>query len=160
MIDVLDEYIKFLESFKSLNEMAYGANQPASHSKIINTIDKHWYAAIYYTGSKPGFRLIEPYVYGSGFVSPKSGKISNKDKYYLRCYVILDTQKDPLVKKQFKKEKGMKRKSVSKSGGTLGWRLMRVDLIKSWQPIQKKISSKRPYYNPNDKMINDIDISF
>ena len=159
-ISVLNEYIKFLESFKSLNEMAYGANQPTSHSKIINTINNHWYAAIYYTGSKPGFRLIEPYVYGSGFVSPKSGLVSHEDKYYLRCYVILNTQKDPLVKKQFKKEKGMKRKSVSKSMNELGWRLMRVDLIKSWQPIRKKIVSTRPYYNANDKMIGDIDVAF
>ena len=64
------------------------------------------------------------------------------------------------VMKQFKKEKGMRRKSASKSGAKLGWRLMRVDLIKSWQPIRKKIVSTRPYYNANDKMIGDIDVAF
>jgi len=159
-ISVLNEYVNFLETFRRLNEMAYGANQPASHNKIVNTIDNHWYAAIYYTGSKPGFRLLEPYVYGSGFVGPKSGIVTHEDKFYLRCYVILDTQKDPLVKKQFKKQKGMRRKSVSQSGAKLGWRLMRVDLIKSWQPIRKKIQSTRPYYNANDKMIDSIISSF
>lgn len=157
---VIEEYIKFLESFKNLNEMSYGANQPATHSKIINTIENHWYAAIYYNGSKEGFRLVEPYVYGKGFVSPRTGKLSHENDYYLRCYVILDTQKDPDVKKQFKREKGMRRKSVSKSGGKLGWRLMRTDMIKSWQPIRKKITAERPFYNPEDKMINNIEVSF
>lgn len=162
-IAVIDEYIKFLHTFKNLNEMPYATNTPPSHDKIIKTIENHWYAGIYYTGAQEdsleGFRLIEPYVYGSGFVSPKTGLVSHEDKYYLRCYVILDTKKDPDVMKQFGK-KGSARKSASKSQGKLGWRLMRVDAIKTFHPIRKKITHTRPYYNANDKMIDSIDVSY
>jgi hypothetical protein len=134
----------------------YSSASAPSLNKIKSTIDNNWYAAIYYDGPKPGFRLIEPHVLGQGYISSKTGELLYANRYYVRAYVILDTQQDLYTKLKFKQDRGMRRKSVSLSGKKLGWRLMRVDRITKWQPIRKVIKKNRIYYNPKDKMLNKI----
>lgn len=128
-------------------------------SEIKNAIEDRHYVGIYYEEPDPdqegkvlaGFRLIEPYVYGKGY--KYNSKVSNKDRQYLRAYVIRDSKVDPQTKKL---KNFTRRKSVSKSERKPYWRLFRIDRIQTWQTIPRKIRAYREDYNPNDKMISRI----
>jgi len=95
----------------------------------------------------PGFRLIEPYCFGYGYVS-KAGVV-HRDRAYLRAYVIMDTKKDD-------REYSIKRKSKSKSRRVPHWRLFRLDRIETWHNTRKRFHKPRDDYNPYDKGIHDI----
>jgi hypothetical protein len=79
-------------------------------------------------------------------------KVSNTDVMYLRAYVILDTSKDKVVKVQFKS----KRKSASKTGKKVGWRIFKINLIKDCQNLGKVFSTYREGYNPKDTNFVEI----
>lgn len=123
--------------------------------EISRAIINRKFVGIYYEDETDevlnGFRLIEPYVFGSGYNTSK-GPI-HEDRKYLRAFVIRDTSKDEAFKN---KNNTIKRKSVSLSKHVPYWRLFRVDRISSWYEFPKKFSKFRELYNPDDKHINSI----
>lgn len=156
---LLTDIYPIKEYLKMINLIIEGAvKSPPSTADITKAINKRRYVGIYYSdptdSALSGFRMIEPYVLGAGF-KKRNGEVINANEKYLRAYVVIDTSKDELTKDKFKK-KGSKRKSVSKSGKALGWRLFRVDKIKTWQDLERKFSTNRPLYNPSDKMMGSI----
>lgn len=127
-------------------------------AEIKDAIKNRYYVGIYYEETKEsgvvksGFRLIEPYAYGLGFVSPQTGEISYPDRKYLRAFVIMDTEKDDLVDKKFP----VSRRSVSKTNREPFWRQFRIDRISTWFAFPKRFSRYRNLYNPNDKMMRRV----
>lgn len=123
--------------------------------EIIRAIEQKRYVGFYYEEEdeegvvKPGFRVVEPYVYGKGYVW--NGRVIHPDREYLRGYVVMSTKSDR--NDQLKK---INRKSVSKSNRRPRWRLFRVDRIQSWQIFRFKVPKARNQYNPDDQMIGDI----
>ncbi len=149
LADVFQLYVDINEAKSSF----YSRGNP-NDEEIKNAVLNRNYVGIYYeekeTGVvKSGFRLIEPYAFGKGFVS-NIGAVSHVDRKYLRAFVIMDTEKDDLTKDK------LNRKSVSKTKRTPFWRLFRIDRISSWFTFKKKFSRYRSSYNPDDKMMNDI----
>lgn len=137
---------------------AFGDTTP-NVPDVIKAIRERYYVGIYYEEPndpdlvKSGFRLIEPYVYGRGFIHPQTGNISNYQRQYVRAFVVKDTRFDPATKD---KKNFVRRKSVSKTNRTPYWRLLRMDRIKAWELIPRKFSQYRPLYNPDDQMIRRI----
>jgi len=126
-----------------------------SNTKIINAIKKRKYAGIYYEeeGSDKvlsGFRLIEPLVFGKGYKSA-DGVVTHKNEYYLRAFVIKESQKDS--NKELHK---IHRKSVSKSKRVPYYRLFKMERIKTWENFRFTIINPREDYNPDDQMIAEI----
>ena len=130
--------------------------------KIVRAIDNSHYVGIYYDEAgnseiKSGFRLIEPFCYGTGYVDSQSKVVSHEGDGYLRAYVIFDTEKDNIAKIKFKKRRGARRKSASRTKKPMGWRLFRLDRIKDWQEFNRTFTpGRRGLYNPNDKNIYKI----
>lgn len=154
---ILDKiFTPFVNEAKSQFSTAKG--KPSAED-IKRAINERFYVGIYYEEPndknlvKSGFRLIEPYVYGRGFVAPKIGNISHFQRQYIRAYVIKDTASDAAF---IDKKKFTRRKSVSKTNRVPYWRLLRVDRISNWMLIPRKFSRYRHLYNPDDKMINRI----
>jgi hypothetical protein len=120
---------------------------------IMKAINERYYVGIYYKEDNDdvldGFRLIEPYVYGTGYMY--NNKLSYPNRQYLRAFVVKSS--DPAIKN---KKNFQKRTSVSKTKRIPYWRLFRIDRIDSWQLIPRKISQYRELYNPADKMIANI----
>lgn len=144
------------------NILVEGTVKAPTTNNIVRAIQNRMYVGIYYSDPTndvlPGFRMIEPYAFGSGY-RKKDGEVINNDKQYLRAYIILDTSKDPTTKKRFGKDRDkrwLKRKSKTKSGKILGWRLFRVDRIKTWQNLERKFKGNRALYNPNDKTMGTV----
>jgi hypothetical protein len=138
------------ENFVNISEVVMA---PPSLDKIRKAIIERTYVGIYYDApdALPGFRLLEIYCLGRGYMNADGP--SHKDRHYIRAFVIRDTSKDPELTKI------TRRRSVSKSKRVPYWRLFRVDGIKSWMPLNKKFSSYREKYNPDDSKIWEIDTS-
>jgi hypothetical protein len=153
---------------KTLSRIKYG--NPTAE-QLTKAIEGRNYVGMYYeekTDHKlvlKGFRLIEPICYGVGYrikrKDKKTGKygyvVSNKDRQYLRAFVIRDTGMDSDTKKQFK----TRRKSVSKTKKIPYFRMFRVDRIQSWFAFDFVFSKYRTLYNPKDecmfKVISSLD---
>lgn len=118
-------------------------------NELVRAIEKRNYVSVYYRhkNGKKGHRLIEPYAIGKGFVAP-DGRVFNLDKYYVRGFVIMNSEKDKTVKGRFAKTK-----SVSVSDKENRWRLFRLDRMMSFTNMDKSFSSFRRMYNPNDRGI-------
>ncbi len=138
--DLYEAYVSEAESFK----------RKPTDSDIVKAVKNRNFVGIYYEEPdiegivKAGFRLIEPYAYGS-----------NKDgsRRYIRAFVIKSTDKDENAKKPFK----TKRKSASKTKRLPYWRLFRVDRIQDWQTFPWKFSGYRELYkDTSDKHIANI----
>lgn len=131
-------------------------NFQANKNTIIKAIRNREILGIYYEDTTnsgkvlAGFRLVEPYAYGRGYL----GSERHKDDEYLRVFVIADTRYYKGGKKF-----SMRRRSVSKSDRRGGWRLMRADRIRDVYSTKKKFSTKREEYNPADKLIVNIIVS-
>lgn len=154
--------MKYLPSIDSMLNEARGRiiniNPRPSHAEISAAIRKRNLIGIYYQDLvdgdeklvESGFRLIEPYCLGYGYMTKDGPKY--RDRAYLRAYVIMDTKKDD-------REYSIKRKSVSKTKRVPYWRLFRVDRIETWHNTGKRFHKPRPDYNPFDKGIVDITMS-
>ncbi len=121
--------------------------------KIKKAIKNRKYVGIYYEGEgnvEPGFRLLECYVLGQGYVLP-SGKVTHENDYYLRAFVIMESKKDK--NKHIRK---LHRTSVSKSMRVPAWRLFCFQKIKSLETLRFTITEARADYNPKDSMIDKI----
>lgn len=171
---LIDEYVDFVvecleEGEENLNE--HLLNEQASLDNTVKIIQeaiiRRKYLGIYYIdGEDSGFRLIEPYVLGRGFVIPSIGKVVHPNRYYLRAFVIKDTTKDEYTKDKFKDlkifrwtlRKGQKQ-SFSVSERDPYWRLFRPDKITRIKTLKQTFDKKRDLYNSDDKMIADIIIS-
>lgn len=131
-----------------------------SDQDIINAVASRQYVGMYYEEPDDhdevlkGFRLIEPICFGQGFKYKKQGNyvISNRNRKYLRAFVIKDSSADVDTKKQFKS----RRKSVSKTRTVPYFRLFRVDRIQSWFAFAFVFSKWRTLYNPRDKTMTKI----
>lgn len=94
-----------------------------------------------------GYRLIEPYVLGTG-LKPKPSRYQpqqmQNNNVYLRAFVI--------------RELGSKGgiPSVSLTKDEPYWRMFRLDKISSWKTIPSFFYRPRDGYNPNDKDIVSI----
>lgn len=129
-------------------------------SDITRAIKQRKYVGFYYNEEgdddneivKPGFRLIEPYVFGYGY--SHGGEIHHATRGYLRGYLIMSSQKD-----RNSNLHKIKRKSISKSNRKPLWRMFRIDRIHTWQMFNWKVPKPRNGYNPNDRMIADIIVS-
>lgn len=122
---------------------------------IIRAINKKKYVGFYYDDVsedgdvKPGFRLVEPYVFGHGF---KNGsEISHPTRGYLRGFVVKSSKVD-----RNENLGVINRKSISKSERRPYWRLFRFDRIQTFQMLSLTIPAARYRYNPDDKMIGNI----
>lgn len=147
-----------LQDTTYLEDLSENENENFQTNKntIIKAIRNREILGIYYEDTTnsgkvlAGFRLVEPYAYGRGYL----GSERHKDDEYLRVFVIADTRYYKGGKKF-----SMRRRSVSKSDKRGGWRLMRVDRIRDVYSTKKKFSTKREEYNPADKLIVNIIIS-
>lgn len=169
--ELLDEYTEFilecLEDNYELDE--HILNEALSVTKALkqihDAITNQNYLGIYYNdGKESGFRLIEPLVLGQGF--KRGDKVSHEDDYYLRAYVIKDTDEDEYASQKFKDKKVLglriskgKKTSVSKSGREPYWRLFKVNKITRIKKFSKKFGKRRPDYNSKDKMMGNIIVS-
>lgn len=155
---------KFDHIFESYVAEAAGRNpvieDAPTEDEIIKAIKSRNYIGVYYEEPtdeseeivKKGFRLIEPYVFGTGYVM--NGSILYPDRQYMRVFVIRDTEYDPQTKDKFA---NARRKSVSKTKRVPYWRLMRVDRMGSWTKIPKVFSKYRELYTGGtDKHIANI----
>jgi len=142
---------------KTLSKIKYGNPQEDQISKAI--LGRN-YVGMYYEEKNDhdlvlkGFRLIEPICYGVGYRMKRKNKkgkyeyvTANKNKQYLRAFVIRDTGLDSDTKKQFK----VRRKSVSKTKRIPYFRMFRVDRIQSWFTFDFVFSKYRTLYNPDDE---------
>lgn len=157
----MNDYFELLRVFKTFIESdSIFENSVEDYvSKLISAINKRYYVGLFYESDKKGeegFRLCEPLVLGKGFVSPKTGELSHPDDYYLRAFIIKDTEADAVAKSKFKKSKGSRRRSYSFSNSKPHWRLFAIRSIKRLDVFRKKFTKLRPYYNPNDSMMNEI----
>lgn len=130
----------------------------ATAKEITNAIEDRTYIGIYYNDPNdkevlPGFRLIEPYCYGKGYVLKRGGKkkVVYPNREYIRAFVIRDSQYDSQFK--LKKTPFSRRKSASKTKKVPYWRLFRVDRIETWTTMKRKFFTYRELYNPQDKQI-------
>lgn len=155
----LDKYfLECMDVFEARKSVSSFKKIPSAND-IKKAIKNRNYVGIYYHEPTEegkileGFRLVEPYCYGRGYVTPQTGKVSHENRQYLRVFVIRDTKHDPTFKdkKQF-----TRRKSVSRSRRVPYWRLMRVDRIVDWQTIPRVFSTYRELYNPDDEMIDRV----
>lgn len=153
---------------KTLSKVKYGN---PSADQITKAIVGRNYVGMYYEDTSDhekvlkGFRLLEPICYGVGYKmkrkNKKTGKYeyvtANKNKEYLRAFVIRDTGMDSDTKKQFK----VRRKSVSKTKKIPYFRMFRVDRVQSWFAFDFVFSKYRTLYNPKDecmfKVISSLD---
>lgn len=142
--DLEDSFLEFM------NEAV--DKTPPTDKKIIDAINNRNFVGMYYSDAKgdsdkevkSGFRLIEPYVYGTN---------EKGDKSYIRAFVIMDTNKDDQTSKTFK----TKRKSTSLTNRKPYWRLFRVDRIQDWQTFPWRFSGYRELYTGGtDKHIANI----
>jgi len=130
---------------------------PPTMSDLVKAVNDHLYVGFYYEEEEgdevlPGFRLVEPYVVGKGYVAPGSGQLIHPDRVYLRAFIIKSTQTD-----RNNRLSSINRKSVSKSNRRPYFRLFRLDRMKSFQVFRKRVPKKPRYrYNPDDKMIHEI----
>lgn len=168
MYELLNEYRDFiLENINSefpLDEhiLLEEISTEDAFKKISKAIKNMNYISIYYAdGSTNGFRLLEPFVLGSGI--RRGNEESNSDVHYLRAYQIKDTREDEYTSDKFKTSKWLKpfvgdghKESVSRSGHEPMWRLFRVDRITRIKILNKKFEHLRDDYNPDDKMIARI----
>lgn len=120
--------------------------------EVTRAIEKRNYVSIQYThkNGEKGHRLIEPYAMGKGYKLP-DGRVVNKDKIYIRVFVIMNSETDKTTKGRFAKTK-----SVSVSDKRKRWRMIRLDRINRWTNMEKVFSSYRKLYNPNDKQMSII----
>jgi hypothetical protein len=152
-LNELDEAFAYYIAESGIQRRNRIINPGPTEQAIIRAIQNRYYVGIYYADPankksvKPGFRLIEPYCYGSGYRHLKSGEILYPERQYLRAYVILTTAKENLT---------IRRKSVSKSMNPNWWRLFRVDRIQNWFAFRIKYFHYREGYNPQDKMMGRI----
>lgn len=125
-------------------------------AEVKHAINERFYVGIYYEEESDevlnGFRLIEPYAYGLGYVHPQTKETLYPNRQYLRAYVIMDTEKDDAAKKKFH----TKRTSVSLTDRAPWFRLFRTDRITSWFVFPKRFSRYRDFYNPDDKMMRRV----
>jgi len=125
---------------------------------LVKAVTNREYIGIYYEDENAdnevlqGFRLIEPYAVGKGYVL--NGKVVDNDNYYLRAFVVKDSNNDQHAKSSLKKLSRRKSKSLSKVAPY--WRIFRIDRIQSWMPLKRKFSGYRKLYNPNDKTLKKI----
>ena len=132
-----------------------------TEKEIIRAIQRRKYVGFYYDEPtdlegvlvKPGFRLVEPYVFGRGY-KHVDGTVTHEDREYLRGFIIKSSKTDR--NDQLKK---ITRRSVSLTQRRPYWRFFRVDRIHSWQEFRFTIRRARYKYRPNDKMIGNIVIS-
>lgn len=119
---------------------------------IKNAITDRKYVGIYYEDESDevlnGFRLIEPYAYGFGFVT-NNGDLINTSTEYLRAYILKDGT-------GVKFPKNINRRTVSLTNRAPYWRLFRVDRISDWFTFSYKFSRYRELYNPDDKTIGYV----
>lgn len=126
--------------------------------KIRNCIKNRRYAGIYYEEEGdpdgidvlPGFRLIEPLVFGKGYLSA-DGVVTHINDHYLRAFVIKESRKAENPKLH-----SLHRRSVSKTKRVPYFRLFRLDRVTMWENIRFKIPNEREEYNPDDRMIAEI----
>ena len=160
----LSEYAKFIQN----NLGSYGIikeeliNEALHENEVFviihKAIRKMQYISMYYNDSdgEEGFRLVEPFVIGKGF--RRKGIVSKdlKDVYYLRGYVVRESDKDVFVDQKIKnigiKSIGSK---ISSSSST-DWRLFRLDKISKVEILDINFEFERPFYNPNDKSFVEI----
>ena len=127
-------------------------------AEVKHAITERFYVGIYYEEEnetdivKSGFRLIEPFAYGIGYVHQPSGAVANTNRQYLRAYVIMDTEADAKAKMKFHTP----RTSVSLTNREPFWRLFRIDRITTWFAFPKRFSRYRPLYNPGDKTMYKV----
>ena len=120
--------------------------EAVNRDKVIDAIEKKLVCTIFYEEPsnknkvKPGYREIEPFVYGKGYVTSKTQVVLHPDREYVRAWVIRGTSKT-----------GKKDPSVLP-----GWRLFRLDRTRSWVNTQQNFDGIRDNYNPDDKNINSI----
>jgi len=166
---MLNDYAKFIH--ENLNsegfvEIKESLDTESAVSTILKAIEGQKYLGLYYEdkdSSEAGFRLVEPFVLGQGF--QRKGKPSEglEDVYYLRAYVIRDSDKDDYTSGKFKDLKflGMTlkkapEKSKISSKGTTDWRLFRLDKIQKLKIFKETFEFMRPFYNPEDKSFTEI----
>lgn len=150
---VSDELSEVFEQYMAINE---GKTPTLKH--IEKAIKNRKYVGIYYEEKgkdgkyivEPGFRLIEPYVLGKGYIL--NGNLVHEDRTYLRAFVIKDSyfDRNPRLKKI------SRRKSKSKTKRVPYWRLFRLDRIQKWNEFNVVFSGYRKLYNPDDKQMGEI----
>ena len=148
MVAVDDDKERLLEA---RGRISFIEGQPRL-PEIKTAIENRNYVSIYYRhrNGKKGHRLIEPYALGKGLIT-NSGDVTKPNQHYIRAFVIMNSESDKTTKGRFSKTK-----SVSVSDKRNRWRLFRVDRIEQWTNMDKKFSSYRRQYNPNDKQLNNI----
>lgn len=142
-----------------LAEAVIGKWRAPDVSMIERAIKNRNYVGIYYeeeadSNVKSGFRLIEPHVFGTGFVHSLTKEVSHENDDYLRAYVVKNSKKDSRLGKM-----AGNRKSVSKTNDTPYWRMLKVERIKKWVNLERTFKKGRALYNPQDKNINNIKAS-
>lgn len=125
--------------------------ESVNRNRIISAINNRYVIKMYYDDpdGKPGFRTIEPFVYGTG-----NGGTKNlpPNREYIRAWIRSDWSNTLTA-------------PDNKSRDRVRWRLFRVDKIKGFNNIVNNktfesdpefIRQYRPQYNPNDKDLNVI----
>lgn len=120
--------------------------------EVIRAIKNRNYISVFYKhrNGEKGHRLIEPYAFGKGLVT-NNGTIVNQHHYYLRGFVIMNSNTDKTTKGRFTKTK-----SVSVSDKRNRWRMFRLDRMLKFTNMEKVFSQYRRQYNPNDKHLATI----
>jgi hypothetical protein len=152
--ELTNEVMRLLEQTDFTDPRAsfaqYGHPSPIN---IIKAIENKNYILIYYAadGSEKnhkilnGFRIIEPYCYGTGLsTKPRQYNPKIKNRKYLRAYVLKEFS--VLVKNTPKKYN-----SVSLTKDEPYWRMFRVGKIKSWRFLPANFVQARDGYNQYDK---------
>jgi hypothetical protein len=152
-VDLDEAFIKYMDEAKGTpGQVKFGT---PTDKDIATAVAKRQYVGIYYEEKDDhnlvlkGFRLIEPICFGQGYKYRKDGVVvvNNKDKKYLRAFVIKDSSLDVDTKKQFK----TRRKSVSKTQKIPYFRMFRTDRMQSWFAFPFVFSKWRTSYNPKDR---------
>jgi hypothetical protein len=137
-------------------------NKP-TFADVRNAINEKRFVWIWYQpdGFEKGFkiqegwRLIEPYVFGQRLqAKPRRYRLRypyQRYRYYLRVYVLREVS--TFVNDQ---KMNMRPPSVSLSKDEPFWRMIRMDKIESWKPIEYTFNVAKPGYNPNDKDLANI----
>jgi len=151
-----NEFKKITSLSESARSIMYVKNKPEREDlhlrKIKIAIKKRFYLGLYYQNEDgfEGFRLVEPYVVGKGYMVDGVVSKEHSSDVYLRCFVIRDSVKDKSVR--FKRAN-----SESESENLPYWRMMRVDRILNLTTINRKISYWREgYTGGSDKNIRRI----
>jgi hypothetical protein len=126
---------------------------------ITKAISEMKYISLYYDdkdSDEEGFRLVEPFVLGKGFKYKGKPSEGLEDVYYLRAYVVRESDKDVFVDQKIKKIGIKSIGSKISDKGNSDWRLFRIDKIAKIQILDINFEFERPFYNPNDKSFIEI----